>query len=191
MYVTNMTQGKCNIILSGAGEDKVAQFCDRLKKNVKDYFNQYRVTDVFIAIGMMSYSSQTIDERNKDWPSNVKIKEIYIGSEMRRFKRVDYNTEMRIHLPKGTQQSVQTLDLSEKGVCFVSSKMLRTDTKIKVSFQLLKRKKKVETETLVRWIKEIERGPDQPRKEYKIGIEFVLLRPADQKLLKEEISLLS
>jgi PAS domain S-box-containing protein len=189
IMVKDIPCGKYSIILPQANEGKIVAFCDFLRGAIRDYFIKRRIEDVFIALGMLSYPVKKAARTKGEELSNLKIKEIYVGSEMRRSKRIDYRTKAVIVAPAQARQIAETLDVSKKGICFLSKKLLETDVKITVEIELLKSKKTICPEGCVRWIRKIDRTAGQKRDVYKTGFEFTSLVPADKRLLDQELKI--
>ncbi|OGX31400.1 MAG: hypothetical protein A2787_09165 [Omnitrophica WOR_2 bacterium RIFCSPHIGHO2_01_FULL_48_9] len=181
-----VAQGKYSIVFPGAEAPAVVFFCDLLKERTKNYFFRHKIKDVFIALGILSYST-TQDEGGVDFPVNVK--EIYIGSEMRRYKRIDYKTNMTLLTAAGEKENIQTIDVSQGGVCFLYPRPLKTDTEIKVQMELLKKKKTISARAKVSWLKKTDRMPGEKKEQYKTGLEFISMDNKDKESLLSELKL--
>ncbi|OGX08694.1 MAG: hypothetical protein A2Z88_11560 [Omnitrophica WOR_2 bacterium GWA2_47_8] len=187
-FVTEL-HGKCTIILPDAGAKEVNRFSEGLKQSIKDYFLKYQINDVFIALGIMSYSATFTEGEAGQAFDNVNVKEIYIGSEMRRSKRINYKTNIQIFLPDETQETCETIDLSWTGVCAVTRKSFKTDEKLNVSLDLLRTKQTLTLPAKIRWIHKMDKLPGESIDYYKIGLEFEDLEIKNRKLLTKELQL--
>lgn len=184
----DMRKGRCSIILSETTDKKVAEFCERLKSKSKDYFSKNKIDEVFIALGIFSCASKegvTADEVL----NSVNIKEIYIGAELRRYKRIQYQASIDIVFPDHRVGAFQTFDISEKGVCFLSPELLKTDMKVGVRLGLLKKNGLIVTAAQVAWVKEAGGLAEDNGVKYLIGLEFFDLKSQDKKNLHEELRL--
>ncbi len=188
IVLADMQKGKCSIILPKVTDKNAVAFCELLKNKAKDYFTKNKIEEVFIAVGIFSYPSNTGTHPDRAH-SNLNMKEIYIGTEMRRHKRINYQTRIEVRLPDNTAESAQTVDISEDGICFIGHKPLKTDTKVEVRFELLRKKEPVSATARVNWIKEIPRLPEEKADKYKIGLKFIILKNQDRKNLDRELRL--
>lgn len=189
IFIKDMHAGKFSIIFPATTERKFSQFCEMLKEKTKDYFVRHKIDDVFLALGMLSYMPQAQKKSlsSKRSASHISIKEIYIGSEMRRFKRIPYPAQMEMILPHSERESCKTVDISQGGICFISRKPLKTDSEIEIKLELLKNKKTIYAQARVSWIKKLDRVPGKDTDQYKVGIEFIHMDSADKRLLTEEL----
>jgi PAS domain S-box-containing protein len=188
IVLADMEKGKCSIILPKVTDKNAAAFCELLKDKAKDYFTKNKIEEVFIAVGIFSYPSDSEAHTDKG-RSNLNMKEIYIGMEMRRHKRINYQTRIEVRLPDNTTDAGETVDISASGICYTGNKPLKTDTKVEASFELLRKKEPVLVTARVNWIKEIPRLPEEKSNKYKIGLEFTMLKDRDRKNLDRELRL--
>lgn len=186
----DIQKGKCSVIFVKATEKMINRFCELIKSRAKDYLTKNKIEEVFFVLGVTSYSAKVKPKAYLDHGrENLKIKEIYIGAEMRRYKRINYKTGIKVRFPDKTTDSFQTIDISEGGICYASSKLLNIDTKVKIKFRLLKKKALVSTAARVCWIKEEERLVNEKTKRYKMGLEFIGLKSKDKRIIIEELKL--
>ena len=184
----DMKQGRYSIIFPETDSDKVAHFCHRLREKTKKYFIGHSINGVFIALGMLFYSHKIGLQKNESGP-NLHIKEIYIGSEVRRFKRINYMTDVELLFPGEPTQKVETIDISAGGVCLFTTVPLKTDKKIKLKINLLRKKYPITAIARVAWIKKMDPTPLQTFEQYKVGVEFIRMTPTDRRVLSEELKL--
>lgn len=189
LALTDIQHGKCSIIFPGVTEKKAIEFCKLLKDEIKKYLIKDIGEDVFITLGILSYSQKMRPTTTKHIPARISIKEIYIGSEMRRFKRVSYKTNIEIFFPKNKTEVSQTVDISEGGVCLATKRLLKTDSKIRIRLELPKYKEPIYAWARVAWIKKLERLPTETFDKYKMGLEFINLENKYRKILCRELKL--
>ncbi|GEM_PF-550754 len=189
IILTDMQEGKYSIIFPQATDKKVMVFCELLKERTKSYFIKNEIENVFIALGMLYYSVPHHLEDGREHVSNLKIKEMYIGAEMRRSKRINYKTEIEVIVSETEKQISETVDLSLHGVCFISREPLKTDAKVTVSVELLKKGKKIVAKGRVAWLSKLERQPRDISDKYKIGVQFTHMSEEDHKVLVSELRL--
>ncbi|MFC1807453.1 ATP-binding protein [Candidatus Omnitrophota bacterium] len=187
--VSDASHGKCSIIFSHTSERKVTNLAALLKDNIKAYFTKNKIDEVFIALGVLSYHKDAKPHNAKHLLIGPSVREIYIGSEMRQHRRITYSTDIDIYFPGDKAQTCQSIDLSEGGICFKCKAPLKTDSEVKIKFDLLKSKKLINTDARVTWIKQSEIMPADPSDRFKIGLEFMNLGEKDKSLLLRELGL--
>ena len=190
IVLADIQKGKCSVIFSEATEEIVIKFCELVKNRTKDYLTKNKIEEVFIALGVSAYSSEV---KSKDYSGqdseNLKIKEIYIGAETRRYKRVNYQTDIEVTLPDKIVDSFQTIDISEKGICYASNKLLNIGMKVEIKFRLLRKNIFISTVARVSWTKEMGRLNNEKSNWYKLGLEFIGLKGQDNRMLIKELKL--
>ncbi len=176
MSVINPKAGKFSIILPGASNRQAANISSLLKYKIKQYFANNKVEDVFITIGSLSYSQKVFSQNDGLSPSRFSIKEIYIGSEMRRFKRMSFKTNIKLFLPAEKIELSESVDVSEGGICLVIKHLLKTDSQLKISFAFPENKEFIiVAKVRLAWIRKIELPLGEMSDKYKVGLEFVNL----------------
>ena len=188
MSLMDFKTGKFSIILPGATGSQSLKISSLLRNKIKRYFIDNKVENVFISIGSLSYSQKIAVEDNGFPNSRFSIKEIYVGSEMRRFKRIPLRTKVKLFLPNGKVELAEPIDVSEGGICLVTKTLLKTDMLLKLSFYLSVNKELVIlTKARVVWIKRIDLLPGEIDK-YKMGLEFIGLDRKFIKVIREKLS---
>ncbi|MCK5580244.1 MAG: PAS domain-containing protein [Candidatus Omnitrophica bacterium] len=187
--IAEIQQGKYSVIFSGVKARVMSDFCECVRDKTKFYFLQNNIDDVFIALGMMAYSVNDYPQDNAGSRTNLNIKEIYIGSEIRRSKRIKYNTALEAIYPDKASRLCQTVDLSENGSCFDSHVPIKTDEIFKVKIELIKKREIIQAAGRMAWIKDLGIPPGETMPRYRMGIEFTKISKKDQKLLSEELKL--
>ena len=184
----SVERGEATIFLSLAKNSEVRAICDLLKADIKDYFIKKKNMPVFVNLGILSYPPK-IDRHNDIIAINVN--KIYIGSELRRFKRFNYKTDIGIIVPGGKSQISQTIDISCGGFCFESSAKLRTNALIRTRLKLPGRDKFVILNGRVAWIKDISDLLKDKKRRYRMGIEFSGIKEAERKIIADLIRKIS
>ena len=189
ILISDARKGQYSIIFPEATHKKVEDFCDALTDRIKAYFVKHKIEDVFIAIGVRAYPVLSRVSLEESSAANLNIKEIYIGAEMRRHKRIQYVTSLEITSPAKAGELCQTFDLSLDGLCFISRRLFEEGGRVRVRFHLLKKKKAIESKGRVAWVQRMERCEGEAADTYKVGLEFVGLKENDRKLLSKEVKL--
>jgi len=173
--------GEWGILIAETEKNRVAEVCGLLKDRMREYFTKNKLKDVFINLGILSYSSDEQGVLDKQLLANIHINKIYIGSEVRRFKRVSYKTNIEVVHSEDKAESSQTVDISEGGVCFLSERQLVTDALVKVRLGLPMSKKPIDIKARVAWRRSTkEEGSKENAGRYKIGLQFVGLKGKDK-----------
>ena len=89
----------------------------------------------------------------------------------------------------GEKENIQTIDVSQGGVCFLYPRPLKTDTEIKVQMELLKKKKTISARAKVSWLKKTDRMPGEKKEQYKTGLEFISMDNKDKESLLSQLKL--
>ncbi len=178
--------GECSIILGGATEREAVDFCDLLKERINRYLVKNKIQEAFISLGIISYSAGTKMTVNKEIGVSFCIKEIYIGAEMRRFKRIGYNMDIGILSGKG-REYCRTIDISKGGVCFTAKKPLKTDAAIALRLRIPGIERTLNLKGRVAWIKKIGEATDKNTAAYKVGLEFTSLKNEDRRFISKLI----
>lgn len=189
LLISDIERGRYSIVFPSKSKEDVVAFCELLKEKTKNYFTKHKISNVFVILGILSYSSKAQVSAEEPSPSNLKIREIYIGSEMRRFKRFRYETKIEVMAPAKATQTSRTVDLSQGGLCFISHKPLPADAKIKVRFHLLRKRRSICAAGRVTWLGKMGPSPKKAPQGYKIGLEFLPLEKRDKELLLDELKL--
>lgn len=167
-------QGRCTVVLPVINGQDISDAVSGLKKELKNYLITKKITNAFIAVGQVVYTGKIKNKESGPFPSRNFFKEIYIGSEMRRWRRVPYQREAIIFLPSGKGQKAETIDVSQGGICLVCGKKLKTDSTVKVELKPAKGQGLLKFEGRVAWVSEIpyKLGESRKKLNYKIGLEF-------------------
>lgn len=182
--------GECSILLPDSTDSEAMKVCSLLRERINKYLVKNKIEDAFIALGVLFYPDKTKISTAQEFPANLHIREIYIGSEMRRFKRVNYKTDIKILLPENKSETSETIDISEGGICFTTSRPLETDAPLEVRLELPIRKKVVHVKGRLAWRKKLEDDSEEGEK-YKVGLEFAGLEKKTKKIISQFIKTIS
>jgi two-component sensor histidine kinase len=192
MVIINPRAGKFSIILPGVSNRQAANISNLLKHKIKQYFANNKVEDVFITIGSLSYSQKIFSHDDGLSPSKFSIKEIYIGSEMRRFKRISFKTNIKLFLPEEKMELSESVDVSERGICLIIRRLLKTDSQLKLSFVFPENKEfTITAKVRVAWIKKMGMLFGEGVDKYKVGLEFINLENKYKKAICKRLAKLS
>lgn len=172
MILQDYQKGEYGIIFPEATETKAYRLCALLKDRIREYFRQNKAKDIFINMGILPYPFKAQRVKAQQLLANIYVKKIYIGSTIRRCRRINYKVNIEIILDGNKTQSSETVDISMGGICFISEIPLKTDAQIKIKLQLSK-KTPLHIKCRVAWIKNIKGIPNEPVNQYRIGLEFI------------------
>lgn len=176
--------GTYTIIFSEVTEKEAARISVLLKEEITNYFERHKTANLFINLGILAYPATEKPAGALQLPVNIYVKKIYIGSEIRRFKRINYNADMEIFLPEHKTELSQTIDISTGGICFISKTPLETDARINIGLKLQKNSKPLYLKGRVAWRKNITESQKECFDKYKIGVEFLGLKDKKKKILQ-------
>jgi len=188
IILTDMKNGRCSIIFPMLTDKNNSRIVSLFKDKIKNYFMKQKVKSAFVNIEVLSCPGKARLPENSKYSAKFSVKEVYVGLEMRRFERVFYKATAKIFLPKNKTETVQTIDISEGGICFITGKLLKTDSKI--SFRLEFNETKgpvVHAKARVAWIKKIEPSSGGSLNKYKVGVEFIDLESKYRKIISREL----
>jgi len=188
VVLADIKAGKCSIILPKLEEEKNTRIIQLFKDKIKSYFIEQKVDSAFVNLGALPYPEKIRLPMIRRFSAKFSIEEFYVGLEMRRFKRVPYKAKIKIFLPENKTETLQTVDVSEGGICFITSKLLKTDALINIRMEFAKTKEPIiNAGGRVAWIKKIEPMTGEPVNKYKVGVEFVSLKNKYKKVISKEL----
>ena len=191
MVLEDYRNGVYSFVYPNTTEIKTSHLCESLKDRIKDYLIKNKIENVFINVGILSYPPEDKISSTQKLLANLYVKKIYIGAEIRRFVRVNYQANIEVLLPGNRTESSQTIDISEGGICFMSETPLKTDAKINIRLELFPKKRHFYAEGRVVWIKTIETAKKEVAKKYKIGVQFAYVKKSDKRNLTRLIKSIS
>lgn len=180
--------GKIHVIFPQLPPRKISAFLESLRILIKDYFVKKNINNIFVAVSIIYYSTKKGKAASAETPPNLNIDEIYIGSEMRRWKRINYKTNLQITSPETWKGFYMTTDLSMGGVCLVSPRLFEMDQPVTVQIGLLKVEQIIEVQGRIAWLRKSKEAP-QAGGLYKAGICFSSMCVESKKLLENELKL--
>jgi PAS domain S-box-containing protein len=186
IFLSDFVQGECTIIFPEASESEVARLCSVLKERINRFLAEHKVENSFINIGVLEFMYKNSKFASGLSPVSIYVKKIFIGAEKRKDKRHAYQVPVEPITVDGSLGAAYTLDISRSGMCFVSSRQLKTDGRIGIRLFIPKTKKVLMLLGRVVWIKAIAETPVQSAK-YQTGIQFVNLQKGQSQALSRYI----
>ncbi len=176
-----------SIIIPKANKEDIAWFSDTLKEKIRKYLSSYiKAGDIFIALGLLTYPGKEKLHAEHEPPEFLRINEMYIGAELRRYRRINYALDIELLSDKKTELT-RSIDISEGGLCFATRKPLKTDTLITVKFKLPNIKKPLIAKGRIAWLKQMEEVSAEKEGIYKTGLEFIRLNKKAQEAISKFI----
>jgi len=192
IILTNKKNGKCSIISPRLTEGENARVVHLFKDKIKNYFMEQKIESAFVNIGVLSCPTKACLPVTRRFHAKFSVQEVYVGLEMRRFERVLYKIKVKTFLSKNKIETMQTVDISEGGICFITKKALKTDSRINIRLEFDKAKEPViHAKVCVAWIKKIELLSGEALNKYKVGVEFIDLKSKYRKIISRELKSLS
>ena len=188
-FVSDTRTGRYSVIFPNQPAGNINKFCKFLKEEIKGYFLEHDIDEAFIALGISTLSSKAHIKAAEEGSPSIMVRELYIGSEMRKHKRIKYKTKLEVHSSHHRKEEAQIIDMSQGGLCFVSALPLQIDTELHLKFKLLKKKKIINTKARVAWLEKVKSLPDGRSEQVKVGAEFHGMPQKDSKLLDSELRL--
>ena len=188
-FVSDTRNGRYSVIFPNQPEGKITKFCKFLKEEIKDYFLEHKIEEAFIALGISSMSSKAHIKAAEEGSPSIIIREIYIGSEMRKHRRIRYKTKIEVSSSRYKKEEALTVDISQGGLCFITEIPLQIYAELNLKFKLLKKKRVINTKAKVSWLEKVKSLPNGRSEQIKAGVEFHGIQPKDSKLLENELKL--
>jgi hypothetical protein len=190
IVVEDYPAGEISLILPGATEKEASGLCGLLKEKIKNYFAAHKMENIFINLGILLYpSKEGALQTTQQLLANLYFKNIYIGAEIRKSKRTYYKADIDISYPDGRGEVTQAVDISQGGICFVSSRKLTTDSEAEVKLRLPGPHRPLQIKGKVAWIKSL--AGSRKENQYKIGLEFIGLKQKERTALSRLLRSLS
>lgn len=188
-FVSDTRRGRYSVIFPKQLDGQVTKFCNSLKEQIKGYFLEHKIDEAFIALGISTMASKAHIRAAEEGSASIMVRELYIGSEMRRHKRVRYKTKIAVLHGSGVKEECRTIDISQGGICFLSGVPMRIDSEIKIKFKLLKKKHVISAKVRVAWLEKVKSLPSTSKDLIKVGVEFHSLNRQDREALANELKL--
>jgi len=180
---TDASKGECSIILPEITEKSALKVCALLKAGLDRYLTNNKFANAFIAMGLLSYTHKIRLKERARIPARVFVKEMYVGSEMRKHRRINYKATVEI-ICGNKQEESRTIDISEGGICFSAKCPLKTDAVIKTKLKIAK-DKILHLKGRVAWVRE------EQKDFYRMGLQFLSVNPKTKKALSRFIRAIS
>lgn len=187
--LTDGSDGRYYLVFPGAEEKAVNELGELLRDNIKAYFVKEKIENVFVTLGILSYPRNERVQPEKHLPANIHIKKINIGLEKRRFKRVLYEIDITFLSHEEKPESAQVVDISIGGICFMTNKLLETDSKINIKMALPVSRKNIFVKARIVWIKKAGQMTKKKRGKYEVGLEFVKVSGRNRNAISKEFKL--
>ncbi|MFH0762595.1 MAG: ATP-binding protein [Candidatus Omnitrophota bacterium] len=175
LFTTEFFRGKIRIILPDVSEKQILELCVLLKNKLNAYFEEKRLKNIFVNLGIRDFPQGDKEPEARKFSVNIRIKKINVGLEERRFQRFKYQTDVGVFSGQKWLKAAQSVDISQRGLCFITKARLTTDAKIRVKLNIPGRKEPLDLSGRIAWIKEMVTAGSKGRSNYQIGMEFIRL----------------
>ena len=175
-------KAECVLLMVGAGKKDAEAHEHRLRFSMgafaarmkKKYGIQLKVN-----IGLSIYPEEAETVGQLLTKARISVRELILAKEFRKKQRKNFQFNINLSRVNGSTQVMQTVDISEGGLCLNSNQDLALGSKHRVVMELPEGAGAVRAIAEVRWVqKTAAAGP------YKIGLQFSEISPRSKKILK-------
>lgn len=170
-----------DIIFIEKTNGNVMKLCELLKGKIKTYFHDNKIKKIFVHVGDLCYPSKLSANDTKKALANLFVKYIYIGYEIRRFKRIGCNIKIEAILAGNKKEACRAIDVSKGGLCVSARKPLDKNKDIKIRMKLSGKKRPINIKGRVRWMNALGEADKNRLNKYKLGIKFNEIGDRDKK----------
>jgi len=163
----------------------IMKLCDSLKEKIKAYFYDNRIKKIFVHVGGLCYPSKLFVNDAKRISANLFVKYIYIGYEIRRFKRMKCNIKIETILAGNKKEPCRAIDISRGGLCISARKPLDKNKDIKIRMKISGKKRPINIKGRVRWMNALGEAEKNRLNKYKLGIKFNKMGHRDKKYFQD------
>lgn len=188
IFLGGFTRGACTIIFPDAAERDVASLCGALRERLDAFLTKHKIKDSFVNIGVLEFMYKTRPFKETDGPVSIFVKKIFIGANKRGSARVSCHMPIEPVALDAALGGAYTLDISRGGLCFISTRQLKTDSRLLIKLNLPRRKQALSLTGRVAWISPLEKTYAAEPRRFKIGLEFVGVSKDDAAALGSFIS---
>lgn len=178
--------GECSIVYPNVNEGEVRKLCSILKERLLGQIKDEMVEGVFINLGIFYYPAEegaSLKEQHSE--RNLQIRKVFIGSEVRKYRRLSYDADVEIMHPQADSEASRILDISYGGICVISKKPQKIDSELRLKFLVPGTKGFLYPQGRVAWIRKVEDSYLGHSPGYKIGIEFSRLKRKDREAISK------
>jgi PAS domain S-box-containing protein len=183
--------GEYSVVFTDVSEKMVEKACDKMKEEIFAYFKTNDIKDIFINIGVLSFADRDTLIPKGEQVLNIAFKKIFVGSNIRRYARIEYRTEIEIFRSDQESELTQSIDISEGGICFGTDFRLETDRIVRVRFKLAPSAQILDVKGRIAWLKEMAEDIKETNKKYKVGLEFARLAKKEKIAIRRFINSVS
>ncbi len=191
ILIGEFANGECTVIFPEAQESEISGLCRLLKERISRFLQAHKVEDSFINVGVLEFMYKAKHFKSSVSPVSIYVKKIFIGAEKRRYKRYACQVLVEPITLDGTAGSSYTLDMSRQGLCFISSRQLKTDSYMRIKLKLPGFGPALVLKGRVAWLRMMDRADKGKGVCYKTGIEFVDMKPSEKSAVGKFISSVS
>lgn len=190
MVLADKSRGEHSVLVPALADGEANKICDMLKENIHRYFAENKMKNVFINIATASYPAELQPQPAEHFPAKINIKKLYIGSEIRKFARINYRASIEILSGESKTKTFQTIDISKGGLSFAGDTALKTDSIIEIRLKTPS-DKSLRLKGRVAWIKYTAESFRGRLNGYRAGLEFIDLKTKDKHVISELVGKIS
>ena len=191
VFPHDIESGEFSIVVPQVREEEVIEMCTLLGSKIKQYFREIIKEDIFVNVEFLPSFSRLLIDTPHSFIPNFHMKKVCIGLETRRFERVPRRLRAEVMYPGKRKELVNTVNISQGGVCLGSRQSLRENEYVKIGLKLPKLKKLIQVKARVAWVKSLQGQPNRNSIHCMVGIEFIALTNKDKNLLSRFVHSIS
>lgn len=174
---------ECILMLPGANRENAVDYEKKFKFLIGGFIEQVKKkysVDLKVKTGWSIYPEEGETSDKLLMKARISVRELLLSKEHRKKPRKNFQINVNFALTAGKTVGVQTIDISEGGLCLNSNHNLGIGSKHTVVFQLPDGRGRIETRAAVRWIEKIAGSGA-----CKVGLHFSEMSSSSKKALKD------
>lgn len=179
--ILHKTREEVTVAIAVENEIQVQRSCNIFCKNIKERLQRIYKKRIFINAGTGAEGRSIMVGQLPVFSSNMGVSTLSIGMNKRESLRLSCRLPIMVAGAR-KKQYTHTVDISQGGVCFLSTALMGTDEKVRASLAVPYQKTPLLFSARIAWIKHLRQSSPHEVKKYIIGMEFIRV-PAQQKLM--------
>lgn len=162
--------GECVILLYGTDRPGAKIVKHKVTEAVRRYVHDFQKKYKFllkISSSVSVYPEEATTSEELLLKARVKLADIFLASERRLHLRVAHKIDVRFMQETGKDEGMQSVDVSEGGICISCNHYVKIGTASELVFTLPKDLGTIRVKAKVKWVKKIEET-----NEYRVGLQF-------------------
>lgn len=174
--------GECVVLLFGTNREGAMVVKNKISAAARRYLDEIQKehnVNFRISLGVSTYPEEAKTSDGLLLKARVKLEDMYLGPERRRYLRRICKLDIKSTDKKGGE--MQTVDISEGGVCIFLDRSIKRDQESEFVFELPK-EKTIKVRGRMAWIRK-----DKETNKYRAGFEFLNIKDKDRLAIRKFI----